>query len=222
MALILNIETTSDRCSVALGKNGMVSILKESDVARSHAALITNFALEAVQEAGYSLNDLDAVAISRGPGSFTGLRIGLSAAKGLGYALDKPLIGIDTHQSMAWEMSRRINIKEKIYSPLIDARRMDVYGAFLRYDNTYLIEPFVDTLTAASFSDVLSKHEIVFFGTGSVKCGELIKHDNAQFVHDFKPSSEHMIGLSENKYQSSDFKDIAYLEPLYIKDFHTT
>ena len=220
MSCILNIETATKVCSVAIGRDGELIALKETNKEKSHSSVITLLIQEVLKKAGIVLSDLDAIAVSRGPGSYTGLRIGVSTAKGLCYSLDKPLIAISTLQAMA---RGRVENKSNIpilYCPMIDARRMEVYTAFYDADNNEVRKPGADIIDKNSYANILDKNKVVFFGDGAAKCkATLSHHANAIFVDDVLPSARNMIPLSEKAFNDQQFEDVAYFEPYYLKDF---
>lgn len=218
---ILLIETATPVCSVALSSQNGVFV-RESHGQRSHSELITIFIEEVVAEAGMVLDQLDAVAVSMGPGSYTGLRIGVSTAKGICYALDKPLIAIDTLQSMAAGMAEKSHSKNEnvLLCPMIDARRMEVYAALFDSTADRRSETDAHIVDEASFANELENNTIVFFGDGAQKCKTALAHrPNAVFIEDFFPSAVHMGGLAKAHYLSGKFENTAYFEPFYLKDF---
>lgn len=217
MALILSIETATKNCSVALSNGGDVLALKElSEEKFSHAEKLHSFILDVVKHANFELSDLDAIAVSKGPGSYTGLRIGVSTAKGLCYALDIPLIAIPTLESLARQVRSEA---ESIIIPLLDARRMEVYSAV--YSSTYvqIRETQAQVIEAMSFSDYLNSSKVIFLGDGSTKTKEAISHKNAIFMDGRLPSAKEMAPLAHDKFDRHDFEDLAYFEPFYLKDF---
>lgn len=217
MALILNIETATKNCSVSLAENGNVLFIKEINEDKfSHAEKLHPFIEEIVQEAKISLNSLDAVAVSEGPGSYTGLRIGVSAAKGLCFSIEKPLIAVSTLKVLATSISVE---KNEFIIPLIDARRMEVYSAV--YDNNYLQlrDVQAEIIDENSFSSFLNKGKVWFLGDGAEKCKGVINKENAFFVINHFPSAKEMAKLSFKKYQDNKFEDLAYFEPFYLKSF---
>ncbi len=217
MALILCIETATRSCSVALAKDGSLLHFKEELSEKySHSEQLTPFIESLLQEQGVALADLDAIAVSKGPGSYTGLRIGVSTAKGLCYALNKPLIKVSTLEAMASGMEKKH--PNKIYSPMIDARRMEVYTAFFQ-SGKQLTDIEAHIIEADSFSKMLEQEEVVFFGDGADKCQELIVHVNAIFVTDIYPSAKDMVALAEKAFAQQQFEDVAYFEPYYLKNF---
>lgn len=223
MSLILNIETATSVCSVALARDGQLLGLKESNSKNSHASVLTLFMDEVINTAGIILSDLDAIAVSEGPGSYTGLRIGVAAAKGLCYALEKPLIGVSTLRAMALGMVHPVpadQLAHILYCPMIDARRMEVYCAIFDEKGKDIREIRAEIIDENSFMEYLGKNRIVFAGDGSLKCRPLFdKHPNAVFSEDFQTSARFMISLSEEKFSKKIFEDIAYFEPYYLKNF---
>ena len=214
---ILNIETSTKACSVALHNNGELIVCREDVNANfSHSEKLLKFISELFSDAKLSLSDLDAIAVSMGPGSYTGLRIGVSTAKGLCYGLDIPLISISTLKAMSFGMA--LEIKADLYCPMIDARRMEVYSAFFDINNTEVRKIQADIIDENSYKKELEK-KVVFFGDGSEKLIEKIKDKNAIFVSDIHPSAKNMGLLSYQKFTKSLFEDLAYFEPFYLKDF---
>ena len=214
---ILNIETSTKACSVALHKNGELIVCREDISANfSHSEKLLKFISELFSDEKLSLSDLDAIAVSMGPGSYTGLRIGVSTAKGLCYGLDIPLISISTLKAMSFGMA--LEIKADLYCPMIDARRMEVYSAFFDINNTEVRKIQADIINENSYKKELEK-KVVFFGNGSGKLIEKIKDKNAIFVSDIHPSAKNMGLLSYQKFTKSLFEDLAYFEPFYLKDF---
>ena len=214
---ILNIETSTKACSVALHKNGELIVSREDVTTNfSHSEKLLKFISKLFSDAKLSLSDLDAIAVSMGPGSYTGLRIGVSTAKGLCYGLDIPLISISTLKAMSFGMA--LEIKADLYCPMIDARRMEVYSAFFDINNTEVRKIQADIIDENSYKKELEK-KVVFFGDGSEKIKEKIKHENAMFISNIHPSAKNMGLLSYQKFNKSLFEDLAYFEPFYLKDF---
>jgi len=230
MALILNIETSTRVCSVGIAKDGKILSFRESDDDKSHARLLNLFIQELLEEQNIEFNDFDAIAVSKGPGSYTGLRIGVSTAKGFCYAKDLPLIAINTLQSMANGIVEKVQIKElsienpenTILVPMIDARRMEVYSAFFNSSVEFIRDVQAEIIDESSYSDILDKKRMVFFGDGSEKIQDTITHENAVFISNIHPSSVSMAALSEKAYQNKQFENVAYFEPFYLKDFVAT
>ena len=216
--IILNIETATKNCSVALSKNGDTIACKEiAEQGYSHAEKLHVFIEELLKETELNFHDLNAVAVSKGPGSYTGLRIGVSAAKGLCYALNIPLISIDTLSILA----HQIQIKDGLIVPMIDARRMEVYSAVFDSKNIKIREVQAEILTHESF---LNYAEIInFVGDCNEKAKTVLQQPNFLF-HDncMYPSANEMSQLSYEKFQGKDFEDVAYFEPFYLKDFMMT
>jgi len=224
MSLILCIETATPVCSVALIRNGKIFSHKESSKKNSHSEVVTLFIDEILKENNLNYTDLNAIAVSKGPGSYTGLRIGVSTAKGLCYALDIPLIAINTLQSMSNGMANiypeKNNFTENVlFCPMIDARRMEVYSAIYDMNNNEIRETKAEIIDENSFADYLSQNKMIFFGDGAEKCKNIISSPNAVFYDNLLPSAEYMASLSEKKFQNQKFEDVAYFEPFYLKDF---
>jgi tRNA threonylcarbamoyladenosine biosynthesis protein TsaB len=221
MGLILNLETATTVCSVSLAKDGKLLSLKEQDGDYTHAENLTPFVEDVLQQANVKLSDVDAIAVSKGPGSYTGLRIGVSAAKGLCYALDKPLISINTLQHLSLSVSENYKSgADVLFCPMIDARRMEVYCAVFDIHNNEVKTTAAEIIDVTSFSELLEKNKIVFFGDGAAKCKNILSSSkNAVFIDNITPSAKNMITLSENAFVNKQFEDVAYFEPFYLKDF---
>jgi len=216
MAIILNLETATTNCSVSIARDGGVIFLKEYDSNNfSHAEQLHNFIIEVLQKACLSISDIDAIAVSKGPGSYTGLRIGVSAAKGLCFSLDKPLISIPTLESMA----HQLKIKDGYIIPVLDARRMEVYSKVFDANYNVVRDTEAEIIDASSFSVFSEKEKVYIVGSGAEKCVEVLKHKNFNFDVKIVPSAKEMCQLSFSKYQAKDFEDVAYFEPFYLKDF---
>lgn len=220
MPLLLHIETATDTCSVALSDKGKAIAVEETHNSRSHASLLSVFIENILKQNHFAYADLDAVVVSCGPGSYTGLRIGVASAKGLCFALSKPLIAINTLHSMAAWYTKNKNNAGFFYSPMIDARRMEVYTAL--YDDKLNLTKPVEAiiLTEQFLKEELADKKIIFFGNGSQKFKEFVDENaNAVFDDSFLISSQGMIELAEEKYKNKQFEDVAYFEPFYLKDF---
>ena len=217
MALILAIETTTKNCSIALFNDGILLQLKEeySD-SYSHAENLTVFINEVLIKANISIHKLDAIAVSKGPGSYTGLRIGTSTSKGLCYSLGIPLIAISTLKAMALGVSQ--TKESDFYCPMIDARRMEVFAAIFDDQNNQVRDIMADVVDGSTYKEYLDKM-ILFFGDGAMKCQEIINHQNATFLEGIFPSAKDMGILACQKFDNKDFEDVAYFEPFYLKDF---
>ena len=229
MALLLNIETSTAVCSVALGKDGKLIALKENKEGMKHATHLTTFIENILKENELKPSDLDGVAISMGPGSYTGLRIGVSTAKGLCFGSNIPLIAINTLQAMTKALQENKsmlngvqNMEDAYFCPMIDARRMEVYTAFFNQQNELVREISADIIDENSFRNELSNREIIFFGDGSGKCKEVIQSKNGIFLDDVTPTAIGMVELAEKKFKNNEFEDVAYFEPFYLKDFVAT
>lgn len=226
MAVILNIDTSTSVCSTALTAEGMVITHFEDFQGRNHAALLSGYIKGCLDHARSKEMKLDAVAVSMGPGSYTGLRIGLSEAKGLAYALDIPMIGISTLQLMVTHVmfDGEDYGDDPIFVPMIDARRMEVYTAAYDIALAELLAPQPLILDADSYADLLATgRPVIFFGDGSDKARDLLAaHPNARFVPGVAPLAVDMLALSERAYARRDFIDTAYSVPAYLKDFQAT
>lgn len=218
MSYILNIETATKNCSVALAKEGKTILCKEiAEEGYSHAERLHVFIEEIVKEAGITFSDLAAIAVSQGPGSYTGLRIGVSAAKGLCYALGIPLIAIDTLQTL----SSQITVSDGLIIPMIDARRMEVYSAVFAPNHENKREIQAEIIDENSFDAY--NETLYFIGDCAEKCKSVLTKDNFVFLENIKyPSAKEMSKLSYEKYKISDTVDVAYFEPYYLKDFMVT
>ena len=200
MAKILCIETASTNCSVALSLNGSAIVLKEDNSKEySHAERLHDYITEVLKEAKVSKNELDAIAVSKGPGSYTGLRIGVSAAKGLCFALDIPLISIPTLESLALQ----VKTEGGIIVSMLDARRMEVYSAVFSSEKKEIRETKAEILTKSSFEDYLKKGKVTFIGSGVAKFESLCDNENAVFLQDYNPSANEMTGLAEAKFKKN-------------------
>lgn len=217
MTYILNIETATKNCSVSLAKNGETILCKEiAEQGYSHAEKLHVFIEEIVKEANVNFSEIKAVAVSKGPGSYTGLRIGVSAAKGLCYALQIPLISIDTMQVLA----KKANV-DGLIVPMIDARRMEVYSAVFDKNHNKINEVEAEVLTENSYQDF--DQTVYFVGDCQEKCQTVLVKDNFKFLPEIIfPSANEMSQLSFKKFQNNDFEDVAYFEPFYLKDFMLT
>lgn len=215
MAYILNIETSTKNCSVALAQNGQTLLCKEiAEMGYSHAEKLHVFIDEILAETAVSFSQLSAIAVSSGPGSYTGLRIGVSAAKGLSFALAIPLISIDTLTSMAHQLT----IENGWVVPMIDARRMEVYSALFNSNKQMVRGVEAQIITAESFAEI--EETIYFIGDSNQKVQSILNKPNHVFLDQFMyPSAQQMSALSFQKFQNNEFEDLAYYEPYYLKDF---
>jgi len=214
--IILNIETTTKNCSVSIAEKGKIIAIKELNNGNySHAEVLHPFIVDILKEANLTSDSIDAVAVSKGPGSYTGLRIGVSAAKGLCFAFDKPLISIDTLTSLSYSIA----IEEGVIVPMLDARRMEVYSAVFDKKHNQIREIKAEIIDENSFCEYLENSTVYFLGDGSQKCKEFITHENAIFIDAMFPSAKEMAKLSYDKYKKNDIENVAYFEPFYLKDF---
>lgn len=217
MALILNIETATKNCSVSLAENGKVLAIKElNDGSYTHGENLHAFIKHVIESAGINTTNLDAIAVSKGPGSYTGLRIGVSATKGLCFSLDKPLISVPTLEVLAYAIDVE---KDALIVPMLDARRMEVYSAVFDSNYEQIRETQAEIIDENSFASQLNSGNVYFLGDGAEKCKNIIKHENAIFLDGYFPSSKEMARLSYEKYKKSNFENVAYFEPYYLKDF---
>lgn len=223
MPVILHIETSTDVCSAALTAEGAVLVHFEEFNPMSHAVVLSDFIKGCLDHLRQHEMKLDAVAVSLGPGSYTGLRIGLSEAKGLAYALGVPLIGVDTLQLMAVSVMFGHDVEEgALFAPMIDARRMEVYtGVYdLALDTRLAPQPLI--LDENSYAGFLEQGPVLFFGNGSDKARSVLTHPNARFIEDIKPLAVDMLALADRDFRAGKFLDLAYSVPTYLKDFQAT
>ena len=227
MSLILCIETGTDICSVGIAKDGELLSLRESDEGRDHARMVGVFADELFRETGIAPDDLDAVAVGKGPGSYTGLRIGVSFAKGLCYGLQKPLLAVGSLDALT-EVAREdyeagiISVEhweDAVLCPMVDARRMEVYAEVLDRALKVVRPIQADIVDADTYKEYLDQHHVYFFGNGAAKCMETINHPNAHLVEGIEPLAKNMAPLAEKRFVEGKFEDVAYFVPFYLKDF---
>lgn len=228
MAYFLIIETATEVCSVALASDGQVIDLEESKEGQNHSRLVSVFAERLLSRNGIKASELSAVGVSKGPGSYTGLRIGVSTAKGICFASDIPLIAVGTLEAMARHVAKNRNdysIPEDLpvlYCPMIDARRMEVFSALIA-GNGAIIKPVSAEVIGHEFlAEELLTHRIIFFGNGSAKCKNVLTSSNAVFIGDINASAKYMADLVWDAYNKRHFEDVAYFEPFYLKDFVAT
>ncbi len=224
MSCILHIETGTNVCSVAVSEDGAVIFHKESMEGPSHATLLGGFVKEALSFADSHAIPLDAVAVSKGPGSYTGLRIGVSMAKGVCYGQKLKLIGISTLELLCVPvlLYHEELPEDALLCPMIDARRMEVYAAI--YDRALrpVKEISADIIDENSYREYLEKHPVYFFGNGADKCRSKITHPNAHFIEEVYPLAKNMAPLAERAHARGEFEDVAYFEPFYLKEFIAT
>lgn len=224
MDIILNIETSSDMCSVALTSGGGVLFEKREERGMNHAKVLAPFIEECMNYLANHDQKLSAVAVSIGPGSYTGLRIGLSTAKGICFGKDIPLIGISTLEIMAVSaMFRKYDWEgDELLVPMLDARRMEVYTGVYDFALNPIIQPQPHILSEESFKEYLDKGKLYFMGSGSIKAMEVIKSPNAMFMNRIVPNAVDMMALSERAFKNKQFLDLAYSVPKYLKEFQAT
>ncbi|MDR2906744.1 MAG: tRNA (adenosine(37)-N6)-threonylcarbamoyltransferase complex dimerization subunit type 1 TsaB [Bacteroidales bacterium] len=216
--MILLIETSTPICSVALSDGKDVLAIRENHEGLSHAALTTIFIDEVMKEAGAKFSDLDAIAVSKGPGSYTGLRIGVSTAKGLCYALNKPLIAVNSLQALAQTAAKSYS-ENHLFIPMIDARRMEVYAAIYNAKNECLREVQADIIDENSYAG-FAKQPLILLGDGATKCkGVFLNYPLITIDETLKFSAKNMIPIAQNAFENKIFEDVAYFEPFYLKDF---
>ena len=225
MALILNIDTATEHASVCLSKDSSVLALEENAEQKNHAAFIQPAIQKIFSVTNIALSSIDSIAVTNGPGSYTGLRVGLSSAKGLCYALNKPLILLNTLEVMANAAINELkkqnaDIQNTLFCPMIDARRMEVFTALFDASLELIIPSTAVILDEQTFADYLLKQSIVFSGSGTEKCQKIVKHSNAIF-QSMQQNASHMIHISEQTYTRKQFADLAYSEPFYLKEFFT-
>lgn len=216
MSRILCLETSTTNCSVCIGESDQILALKEFNSAQySHAEKLHSFIDEICKDNHIDLESIDAISVSKGPGSYTGLRIGVSAAKGLAFALDKPLISVSTLLVLA----KQINIDSGLIVPMLDARRMEVYSEIYTKDFEVCRSIDAEILDKNSFAKELQQHQIHFVGSGVEKFENICSHSNATFYKTKLPSAREQFFVAQRKFELNDFEDVAYFEPYYLKDF---
>jgi tRNA threonylcarbamoyladenosine biosynthesis protein TsaB len=228
--LILHIETATDICSVALSAGEEMLSLEESGPERNHATLLNRFIRLAFSTAGRTPGEIDAVSVSKGPGSYTGLRIGVSTAKGIAYALRRPLIASGTLLNMAFGALRHQevqNLQEEygeklLLCPMIDARRMEVYAGFYTTGLNEYRKVSADIIESSSYSEILDTYRVCFFGNGAEKSRKVLDHPHAYFPTGISPSAAYMIQPAIDRFYRNQFENVAYFEPFYLKDFVAT
>lgn len=216
MGMIINLETATTNCSVSIARNGEVIVLKEDNSPNySHSEQLHIFIQEALKEASLSFKDISAIAVSKGPGSYTGLRIGVSAAKGLCFSLDLPLISVPTLESLAQQGRDK---KFDFIIPLLDARRMEVYSTVFDADGNNIRETRAEIIQEESFLEYAQKGKVLLIGDGAEKCKALLEHPNFSYESAL-PTAKELGMISYKKFKASEFENVAYFEPYYLKDF---
>lgn len=220
MALILSLETSTTVCSVALHKQGVLLDTLEDHTPNSHSALLTVLVENILKKQKLEVNELDAIAVSIGPGSYTGLRIGASVAKGLAYGAEIPVIAIPTLKVIASALLESGNEIDDsaLICPMIDARRMEVYSALYSQNLEIIKEIKPEIIDEHSYKDILKDNKIYFCGNGAEKCKEIINNENSFFIDDIFASAKMMGDLAYKKFQNNEFENVAYFEPFYLKN----
>lgn len=228
MALILSLESSTEVCSVALSREGQLIDYEENHKGLNHSELLTSFVETIMHRNRIKASDVDAFAVSKGPGSYTGLRIGVSAAKGLCYASGKPLIAISSLDALAWyllehpgDYNLSIN-PETLLCPMIDARRNEVYCTLFDSKGNCIEPVSAKIIEEDTFKQYVSTYKVILLGNGAAKCRKILKDKNVKFTGPEKSSARFMAGLAEKKFVNKEFEDIAYFEPFYLKDFIAT
>lgn len=216
MTTILSIETSTSICSVAVHLDGRLISLSELTEPGAHAERLMLLIEEVLEKAKIGFQELDAVAVSEGPGSYTGLRIGVSTAKGLAFGLNKPLIGVNTLQALASAVASR---EDELVIPVLDARRMEVFRQVFDWKLNSVAKLDAEVLSEDSFKNFLESHRVYFLGDGVDKVESIVQHDHASFISDLSFSAQHMGGIAFDKYQKGQFADLAYFVPNYLKEF---
>ena len=221
MSCILNIETSTNVCSVAVSQDGSCIFNKEDHEGPNHAVILGVFVQEALSFIDSHAIPLDAVAVSCGPGSYTGLRIGLSMAKGICYGRDVKLIAIPTLELMCVPLllDEKINEENALLCPMIDARRMEVYSQFFDRALNEVRSISADIVESNTYADILAQQPVYFFGNGAEKCHEVLTHHNAHIIEGIVPLAKNMYPLAEKRMANEQFEDVAYFVPFYLKDF---
>ncbi len=220
MATILSIETATEVCSVAIHQSGKIVALQSLFLEKSHAGSLAVLIDQLLKNTHTAPHALDAIAVSAGPGSYTGLRIGISTAKGLCFTLEKPLISVGTLEAMAAGF-QPYNLHHHRICPMLDARRMEVYCILAQSDGATLSPVEAKVIDAHSFNEELALSPITFLGNGAEKCLEVIKHENAHFINGVDTSAAHLGMLAYNKYRHGEFENLANFEPKYLKEFQS-
>ena len=220
MARIILLETSTALCSVALAEDGKVTAYRESSAPKAHASLTAVFVQEVLEERGIRLADCDAVCVSMGPGSYTGLRVGVSTAKGLCFGARKPLLAVGTLDTLVAQAAEESADSFKYIIPMVDARRMEVYTAVFE-DGTQITETAPAIIDENSFAEYLAAGPCLFIGDGAGKCADVIKHPNARFCQ-CHPKASAMLAPAVKALQEKRFEDVAYFEPFYLKEFVAT
>ena len=220
MERIILIETSTALCSAALAENGVITAYRESSAPKAHASLTAVFVQEILDERGLTIADCDAICVSKGPGSYTGLRVGVSTAKGLCFGCGKPLLAVGTLDTLVAQAHSAVPSPYLFIIPMIDARRMEVYSAVFQH-NIQITETSPVTVDENSFGEYLEQGPCLFIGDGAGKCADVIKHPNAHFCQ-CNPKASAMLSPAMEAYKEKRFEDVAYFEPFYLKEFVAT
>jgi tRNA threonylcarbamoyladenosine biosynthesis protein TsaB len=218
MVRILSLETSTTVCSVAIHENDSLVAVAEVHLEHSHASKLAQLVDAVVKISGLALADMNAVAVSSGPGSYTGLRIGTSTAKGICFALNFPLIAIDTLAILS-EQVNKTNIGRSLLCPMIDARRMEVYCSVTDAKGSVLQSVEAKVIDEKSFEELLNEHRMIFFGNGAEKCRSVITHNNAVFLEGVTPSAVQLGSMAFRKFERAEVEDLYHFEPFYLKEF---
>ena len=219
MSIILSLDTSAHGCSVAVHQNGEILSISDIFKEQSHGSRLALMINQVLDNAGVKISQLSAVAVASGPGSYTGLRIGTSTAKGLCYSLNVPLIAVDSLSAMTAQAIRLTKGQSVLYCPMLDARRMEVYCAILDQSLRFIQPIQAKVLDTVSFNEVLEAHKVVFFGDGSDKSREVINHSNAHFLEGIFTSASGVGELAWMRFQQKKFEDLVHFEPYYLKEF---
>jgi tRNA threonylcarbamoyladenosine biosynthesis protein TsaB len=218
MSLILSLDTSTPICSAALHEEGQLVIAKEIHEGQVHGARLAPMIKDLFVASGRDQKELKAVSVTSGPGSYTGLRIGTSTAKGICYALNIPLIACDTLTVLATHV-RDMGVADGLLCPMLDARRMEVYCAVFNSKLEVILPVEAKIVDGESFSEMLLNHKMIFFGDGSAKCKQVLQHDNAHFLNDIFPSGAALGPIAWKKFQAGETEDLVHFEPIYLKEF---
>lgn len=221
MSFILHIETSTPLCSVAVSDDEKIHGELISGNTNDHAASLTLLISELLHKTAIDIKKIEAVSVSAGPGSYTGLRIGVSTAKGICHSLNIPLLGIDTLRSMTQAVQLKYKDEKMLYCPMVDARRMEVYCAIYRRELQTVLEPGARIIDKDIFSAYIESSPVIFFGSGAEKCRALLEHKNALVLTDFLQTAQNIVPLASDAYHKKTFADLAYFEPFYLKNFYS-
>jgi len=219
MALILSLETSTEICSAALHEDDKLIISSEVHIKQSHASKLAVLVDQILKTLDFKAENISAVAVSSGPGSYTGLRIGTSLAKGICFSLDIPMVSVGTLELMAIQAIRTFNFSDYFFCPMIDARRMEVYCLLTDAVGKTIVPIEAKIIDENSFSDFLENHKIIFFGNGAEKCKNVVRHINAIFVEGIYPRASALGSLAFQRWKENNIEDLSHYEPFYLKNF---